>query len=587
MTALATYLGPLDRPRFAWLHRPAPAAPTSAGGGALIIVPPFGYEAVCAHRSLRHLAEAAAAAGLRALRVDLDGTGDSAGDDLDPDRVDAWLATIDDAVDDARADGATHVVLAGVRLGAALAIRAATRRADVAAVVAIAPVVSGKRYLREARLLQAALGLDPAPGLPTAGAAGAAVADDVDEVVGFALTAATRAAIGAIDLTAAPTAPPAVLVIDRDDLPPSEGWLAHLRHLGAAVEHARLPGYVEMVLDPHKAVVPTAILAATVAFARRAWPSPAAPPPAAHHRRDHAVVAPGVIERPLTLPAGLRGIVSAPTVGTPRRVVILLNAGAVARIGPNRLHVVLARQLAARGDRVLRLDLSGLGDSPARPGAPEHVVYGDHALADVDIAVAWARDQGVRHVAVVGLCSGAYHAFKAAVDGTAVDDAVMINPLTFFWTPDMPLDVAPAVIADEAARLGKRAHSLEAWRKLLRGQVDPRRVAKVLLRRARGLAADRVRDLARHLRVPLRDDLGSELLAIARRHIAMTFVLANSDPGYTLLTEGGGYLVDKLRRRGALHLDRIEGPDHTFTARWTHPIFLAHITAALDRGSAR
>ena len=44
-----------ERPRFGWVHTPA-----VANGVGLVIVPPFGYEAICAHRSLRHLAEAAA-----------------------------------------------------------------------------------------------------------------------------------------------------------------------------------------------------------------------------------------------------------------------------------------------------------------------------------------------------------------------------------------------------------------------------------------------------------------------------------------------------------------------------------------------
>ena len=42
---------------------------------------------------------------------------------------------------------------------------------------------------------------------------------------------------------------------------------------------------------------------------------------------------------------------------------------------------------------VLRLDLSGIGDSPPRPGEPENVVYSDRALADVAAAVACLRRQ--------------------------------------------------------------------------------------------------------------------------------------------------------------------------------------------------
>ena len=87
------FFGPEARPLFGWLHR-APA-PSRLG---LVICPPFGYEAICTHRVLRHFAEAAAAAGVPALRFDYDGAGDSAGDDRDPVRLSAWVASVGRAV---------------------------------------------------------------------------------------------------------------------------------------------------------------------------------------------------------------------------------------------------------------------------------------------------------------------------------------------------------------------------------------------------------------------------------------------------------------------------------------------------------
>ncbi|HHO68021.1 MAG TPA: alpha/beta hydrolase, partial [Gammaproteobacteria bacterium] len=44
-------------------------------------------------------------------------------------------------------------------------------------------------------------------------------------------------------------------------------------------------------------------------------------------------------------------------------VLVFLNAGLLHRVGPYRMHVDLARQLAARGYASLRFDLSGRGDS--------------------------------------------------------------------------------------------------------------------------------------------------------------------------------------------------------------------------------
>ena len=45
---------------------------------------------------------------------------------------------------------------------------------------------------------------------------------------------------------------------------------------------------------------------------------------------------------------------------------VLLNAGLIHHIGPNRIYVKLARQIAALGIVALRFDLSGIGDSLPR-----------------------------------------------------------------------------------------------------------------------------------------------------------------------------------------------------------------------------
>jgi pimeloyl-ACP methyl ester carboxylesterase len=560
------FFGDGSRPRFGWVHRPA-----IASGVGLVIVPPFGYEAICAHRSLRHLAEAAAKAGMVAVRFDLDGTGDSAGDDLDPGRLDAWLASIADACDLARAHGATRIVLAGVRLGAALAVLAAMRRPDVVGLVAIAAVPSGKALVREGRALQMQLGLEPPP------AGVAAPPEHIHEQVGFALTEETRAALSKIDLVKAGKPAPHVLVIDREDLPPNEKWLEALRASGAEVEHVRLPGYVEMVMDPHRAVVPRAIVEAAVAFAaaRTGDPIAAGEAMASKPQAEVPVDGTSVTEELVHIDAQLVGVCSRMR-AEPVRGVILLNAGAVPRVGPNRLHVPLARKLAAHGALVLRLDLSGIGDSAPRPGCAENVVYSEQAIRDVAAAVLWVRRQGAPEVAVVGLCSGAYHAFKAAVAGEPIDTVVPINPLTFFYTPGMPLDFAAFRVTEDVQRYQKSVRSAASWKKLLRGDVDVKRVARVVVERARAMAEHKARDVLRQLRVPLRDDLGSELLALHRRGVATRFIFAGSDPGHEMLLEQGGSAVKRVTS-----VEVIDGPDHTFTPRWSHPLLEAAIMRAV------
>ena len=62
----------------------------------------------------------------------------------------------------------------------------------------------------------------------------------------------------------------------------------------------------------------------------------------------------------------LVGIVSEPTDGEANGnepAFVLLNAGLVHRVGPNRFYVTLARELAKAGHVTLRFDYSGVGDS--------------------------------------------------------------------------------------------------------------------------------------------------------------------------------------------------------------------------------
>ena len=357
-----------------------------------------------------------------------------------------------------------------------------------------------------------------------------------------------------------------------------------MRAAGAEVEQVRLPGYVEMMLDPHRAQVPAAIIDAVVAFAA-ARPALRAPPPrglAVAPRAEIEVDGTSVTEELVAIDDCIVAIASRLRT-PPRRAVILINSGAIYRIGPNRLYVTLARRLAARGDLVVRADLSGIGDSRARRGADENTVYSDHAVADIDAIVAWARRQGVREVAVAGLCSGAYHAIKAAVAGQPIDTVIPINPLTFFWKPGMPLDFAAFRVTRDAARYGKSVRNAESWRKLLSGGVDVRRVARVVAERARAIAEHRAREALRRLRVPLRDDLGSELYTLGRAGVAIRFIFAADDPGRAMLVEQGGSAVPRLTAQGKLSIDVIAAADHTFTPRWSHPLLLEAILRAVTR----
>jgi alpha-beta hydrolase superfamily lysophospholipase len=586
MPAQPLYFGTEQRPLFGWLHRP-PAASAARGVG-ILLCSPSGYEAICTHRSYRHFAQSAAARGYPALRFDYDGTGNSAGGSLDPDRVAHWLASIAAAIDLLKAEtGVQRVCLFGVRVGASLAAAAARGRQDVAAMIAFAPVVKVNSYLREIR----ALGLARAqPG----GADGNGDAD-LQEAAGFTTTAQTRADLAQLDLAKFEVAPaPHVLILERDDLPVSDAWPKRLAAQGVTVESRRLEGYVDMMRDAHASKVPLGPmagaldwldglpLAATAGSARVAGEAP-------RHSAHFQVNGTRVRETATHLDDSrlLFGIVSEPE-SKPRDVVLLLNSGTIHHIGPSRLYVAFARQCAARGLAAVRLDLSGVGESGVRSGEAANAPYSGGAALDVREVVQFAtrRFPGAR-VHLVGLCSGAYHGFKGAVAGASLASVTMVNPLTFFWKPGMSLEYADFQVTQESSRYARSATTLRSWLKLLRGRVDLRAALTIFRKRFTTLARHFLRDTGRLLGMKLSDDLAYELKRVARQDIDMFFVFSASDPGHAMLREQGGRTVRSLCRKGALRIAIVAEADHTFTARWKRDELMALLGAHLQRHAAR
>jgi alpha-beta hydrolase superfamily lysophospholipase len=581
------YFGPAERILFGWLHR----APADRGRNTgILLCSPSGYEAICTHRTYRRFAETAAALGFPALRFDYDGTGDSAGNALDPDRLGQWLRSITTAIETLKAQtGVDRVCLFGARVGASLAAMAAQGRSDVHSMIAFAPVVKVNSYLREIR----ALSLSRSPAPPPAALN---VDPELQEAAGFTTTAETRAALSTVDLLSLEKAPaPQVLILERDDLTPSDAWPKKLTSLGAAVEQRLLTGYVDMMRDAHASKVPLQSidnalewLSARPGVAEKVLLPAAETPTAVAQVTEDAQ---GVRESALFLDPQrlLFGIASEPDASrSVRDVVVLLNSGTIHHIGPGRLYVAIARRCADRGFAALRIDLTGVGDSGVREGAAENAPYSDSARVDVHQAVEFAaRRYPSARVHLIGLCSGAYHSLKAAAAGSSLDSVVIVNPLTFFWKPGMSLEYADFQVTSESNRYARSAVTFAKWLKLLRGDVDLRAAGTVLWKRLKVRAKNSLRDVARLLGFELNDDLASELLRVARQRTDMYFVFSASDPGYSMLCEQGGRIVGSLARREQLRISIVQGADHTFTAHWNRDQLVTLLMAHLERHAAR
>ena len=233
------YFGTADRALFGWFGR---GARTDMG---IVFCPPLGYEAVCAHRTLRSAALRATGAGHATLRFDYDGSGDSSGADEDPARLGAWLDSIDAAITMLRERaGVSGICLWGMRMGATLAALAAQRRGDVDALVAVAPVIAGRQYLRQVRALALAGGTGTGSG-------------ELQEAAGFVTTSTTRAGLEGIDLTTqAPNPARRILLLERSDIPAEPRWQQAMLQAEASLQVQKFADYAGMLADPHLVRVP-------------------------------------------------------------------------------------------------------------------------------------------------------------------------------------------------------------------------------------------------------------------------------------------------------------------------------------------
>jgi pimeloyl-ACP methyl ester carboxylesterase len=208
--------------------------------------------------------------------------------------------------------------------------------------------------------------------------------------------------------------------------------------------------------------------------------------------------------------------------------------------------------------RVLRLDLSGIGDSPVRPGQQPQLAYQPEAFDDLVEVLEDLNASDPHDAVLVGVCSGAYVSIDvAAVHG--VRGICVINANLRFEPSDL-LDST-----------GGTTRALPPSRGLIR-RVSASGLGEV--------ARDRMPPLAWHLldRLHIHPAPTHALERIVGEGTD-TWLGFGTDNLLTMLTRRSKYALRGLGRKPNFHLEIVEGMDHLLMLR-RHRQQLAEVLTA-------
>ena len=269
----------------------------------------------------------------------------------------------------------------------------------------------------------------------------------------------------------------------------------------------------------------------------------------------------------------LVGVVTEPSEGSenPLNVaVVLLNSGIVHRVGPGRIYVKMARELAADGFTTLRFDLSGIGDSLARH---DSIPFEKSAVQETQDAMDFLQmTRGIERFVLLGGCSGAYLSLETARHDLRVIGTILLN---------FPIGVASdgSELADRHAfhyYYNFAISRIQSWRKFLTGRADYSKIT-------RAIRSHLVRKFkSRQANWPEAVQLMADLRLVTDRGVRVAFVNSEGDPRLDDLLAAGSRDLREFCSVGKVVCDVVPKSDHTFTSIDDHSRLLRVIHERLS-----
>ena len=264
----------------------------------------------------------------------------------------------------------------------------------------------------------------------------------------------------------------------------------------------------------------------------------------------------------------LVGILTNPpltTLGKLSPGIIILGAGMVHRVGPNRLSVKISRVLGQLGFTTLRFDFSGIGDSFVRK---DNLPYHKSVILEAQEAMNFVQSaKGIQHFILLGICTGSNHSIMVAREDPRVRGIFLINVVGGF---DLG---AKAELKDYAGK--RKAIQLiwkdkifnsRDWYRCLTGQISYKNLKNLLSFQA-------INSLFGQKRLrPNTERFFGTLDQLTQKGVTVQFALSGTDLQFKNYFDG--LIKDRFSNgqfAGKVFSEVLVHPDQTFTSLSSQP----------------
>ncbi len=188
---------------------------------------------------------------------------------------------------------------------------------------------------------------------------------------------------------------------------------------------------------------------------------------------------------------------------------------------------------------------------------------------DVILGVDFLKERFDAPIVVLGMCSGAYHAFQAALTDTRINGLVLVNLQKFVWEGDESLTVVQRTTLRTTGFYLRNLVNPGTWRRMIRGQINVSGITRALASRAvRQLAAAADPAIAAVNGETKVGMVRRQLTELTQRGVRILYVLSGNDPGLDEISEYFGVRGWWLRRNSNVIFVTIKHADHTLSSHW-------------------